>query len=68
MNKELLNVLIKDLEDDIDNYIGNYGTIDERLNYTLNKILNILKVMNGEMPFEDWYLDEILGEKESRGE
>ena len=64
MNKKLLNILIKDLEHDIDNYIGNYGTIDERLNYTLTKILNILKVMNGEVPFEKWYLDEILGDKE----
>ena len=26
---------------------------------------DILKVMNGEVPFEKWYLDEILGDKEN---
>ena len=62
MNKELLNVLIKKLEKNIDEYGGDYGTLDSRLEETLNQILNILKVMNNEMPFEDWYLDEILGD------
>ena len=65
MNKELLNVLIKKLEKNIDEYGGDYGTLDSRLEETLNQILNIIKVMNGEMPFEDWYLDEILGDKEN---
>lgn len=62
MNKELLNVLIKKLEKNIDEYGGDYGTLDSRLEETLNQILNIIKVMNNEMPFEDWYLDEILGD------
>lgn len=64
MNKELLNILIKKLEENINEYSGDYGTLDSRLEETLNQILNIIKVMNGEMPFENWYLDEILGDKE----
>ena len=64
MNKELLNVLIKKLEENINGYCGDYGTLEHQLEITLNQILNIIKVMNGETPFEDWYLDEILGDKE----
>lgn len=52
MDKELLNILINKLEKDIDNYCGDYGTLENRLEDTLNQILNILKVMNGEIPFE----------------
>lgn len=65
MNKELLNVLIKKLEENINEYGGDYGTLDSRLEETLNQILNIIKVMNGEMPFEDWYLEDLLGDKEN---
>ena len=65
MNKELLNILIKRLEENINGYCGDYGTLDSRLEDTLTQILNIIKVMNGEIPFEDWYLDGILGDKEN---
>lgn len=64
MNKELLNVLIKRLEENINEYGGDYGTLDSRLEETLNQILNIIKVMNEEMPFEDWYIKDLLGDKE----
>lgn len=59
MDKELLNILINKLEKDIDNYCGDYGTLENRLEDTLNQILNILKVMNGEIPFEEWYIEEL---------
>lgn len=60
MREELLNSLIKKLEEDIDNYCGNYGSLESKLGETLQQILNILKIMNGEMPFEDWYVKELL--------
>lgn len=59
LDKDLLNTLIKKLEKDIDGYSGDYGTLENRLEDTLNQILNILKVMNGEIPFEEWYIEEL---------
>lgn len=59
MDKELLNILINKLEKDIYRYYGDYGTLENRLEDTLNQILNILKVMNGEIPFEEWYIEEL---------
>ena len=59
LDKDLLNTLIKKLEKDIDGYCGDYGTLENRLEDTLNQILNILKVMNGEIPFEEWYIEEL---------
>jgi flagellar capping protein FliD len=59
-NKELMNILIKKLEKDINDYFGDYGTLERRVEQTFYQILNILKVMNGEVPFEDWFLEEIL--------
>ena len=41
-----LEYLIKELEKDIDNYCGDYGTLEGRLENTLWKILTILKKMN----------------------
>ena len=63
MNKELLNVLIKRLEKSIGNYdyYSNEGQILDKI----EQLLNIIKVMNGEMPFEDWYLEDLLGDKEN---
>lgn len=57
MDKELLNILINKLEKDIDRYCGDYGTLENRLKDTLRQILTILKIMNGEMPFEEWYIE-----------
>lgn len=61
-NKELLDILIKKLEKDIDKYCGDYGSLEHRLEDTLYQILNILKVMNGEIPFENWYIEELKKE------
>ena len=59
MDKELLNILINKLEKDIDRYYGDYGTLENRLEETLRQILAILKIMNGEMPFEEWYIEDL---------
>ena len=63
MNKELLNVLIKRLEKSIGDY--DYYSKDGQILDKIEQLLNNIKVMNGEIPFEDWYLDEILGDKEN---
>lgn len=64
MNKEekhkLIKILIKKLEKNIDKYCGDWGTIDHRVKETFIIILNLLKVMNDENPFTDWYLEELL--------
>lgn len=59
MDKELLNILINKLEKDIDRYCGDYGTLENRLEDTLRQILTILKIMNGEIPFEEWYIEDL---------
>lgn len=59
MDKELLNILINKLEKDIDSYCGDYGTLENRLEDTLRQILTILKIMNGETPFEEWYIQDL---------
>ena len=41
MNKELLNVLIKKLEKNINGYCEDYGTLEYQLEITLNQILYI---------------------------
>ena len=46
MRDKELEYLIKELEKDIDNYCGDYGTLEGRLENTLWKILTILKKMN----------------------
>lgn len=59
IRKELLNILIKNLEKDIGKYCGDYGRLEYRLENTLYQILNILKVMNDEIPLENWYIEEL---------
>jgi len=39
--------LLKDLEKNIENYCGDYGTLESRLEETLWLILNILKELKG---------------------
>lgn len=57
MNKELLDILIKKLEKEIPNY--DYYTQEGKILDLIEQILNIIKVMNGETPFEDWYIEEL---------
>ena len=63
-NKKILNILIKKLEKNIDEYCGNYGSLEHRLEETLHQILDILAFMNGETHFEDWYLEKIKKDDE----
>lgn len=44
---EELEYLIKELEKDIDNYCGDYGTLEGRLENTLYRILVIIKRISG---------------------
>lgn len=60
-NKELLNVLIKKLEKSIGNY--DYYSEEGQILDKIEQLLNIIKVMNGETPFEDWYIEELKEEK-----
>ena len=63
MNEELLNILIKKLENSIGNY--DYYTQEGQILDKIEQLLNIIKVMNGEMPFEDWYVEDLIeGDKE----
>lgn len=63
MNKELLNVLIKRLEKSIGNY--DYYSEEGQILDKIEQLLNIIKVMNGETPFENWYIEDLLGDKEN---
>ena len=47
MKDKELEYLIKELEKDIDNYCGDYGTLEGRLEETLWLILDILKYLRG---------------------
>ena len=47
MKDKELEYLIKELEKDIDNYCGDYGTLEGRLEETLWLILDILKDLRG---------------------
>ena len=57
MDKELLDILIKRLEESIGNY--DYYSEEGKILDKIEQLLNIIKVMNGEIPFEDWYIEEL---------
>lgn len=59
MNKELLTILIKKLEKEIDNTHYDYYTQEGQILDKIQQLLNIIKVMNGEMPFADWYIEDL---------
>jgi hypothetical protein len=61
-NKELLDILIKKLEKSIGNYA--YYSEEGPILDKIEQLLNIIKVMNGEKPFEDWYIEELKEEVE----
>lgn len=62
MDKELLNILIKKLEKSIGNY--DYYTEEGQILDKIEQLLNIIKVMNGETTFENWYVEELKNEVE----
>ena len=57
--KKILEILIKRLEQDIGNY--DYYSEEGKILDKIEQLLNIIKVMNDEIPFENWYLEDILG-------
>ena len=61
-NKELLNVLIKKLEKEIDSMNYDYYSQEGQILDKIEQLLNIIKVMNGEIPFEDWYIEDLKEE------
>lgn len=58
---KLLKVLIKKLEESIGNY-DYYGEDGPILN-KIEQILNIIKIMNEDTPFEEWYIEDLLEEE-----
>ena len=56
--KKLLNILIKKLEESIGSY--DYYTEEGQILDKIEQLLNIIKVMNDEIPFENWYLEDLL--------
>lgn len=49
MIREVLNKELEELEEDIDKYCGDYGTLEHQLEYTLYHILNILKIISNSL-------------------
>ena len=60
--KKLINILIKSLEKSIGNY--DYYSEEGQILDKIEQLLNIIKVMNDEIPFKNWYLEE-LGDEEN---
>ena len=56
--KKLLDILIKKLQNSIGNY--DYYSEEGQILDKIEQLLNIIKVMNDEIPFEDWYLEDLL--------
>ena len=55
---KLLKILIKELEKSIGNY--DYYSEEGKILDKIEQLLNIIKVMNGDIPFEEWYLEDLL--------
>jgi len=56
--KKLLDILIKKLQKSIENY--SYYSEEGQILDKIEQLLNIIKIMNDEIPFEDWYLEDLL--------
>lgn len=54
-DKELLDILVRKLEREIPNY--DYYTQEGKILDLIEQILNIIKVMNGKTPFDEWYIE-----------
>lgn len=57
---KLLKILIKELEKDLYSFSYNYYAQEGYIIDKMQQLLNIIKVMNGDMPFEEWYLKDLL--------
>lgn len=60
MNEKLIKILINNLQKEIDNFNYDYYSQEGQIVDKMQQLLNIIKVMNGEIPFEDWYLEDLL--------
>jgi len=59
---KLLKILIKELEKSIGNY--DYYSEEGQILDKIEQLLNIIKVMNGDIPFEEWYLKDLLDKEQ----
>lgn len=59
---KLLKILIKELEKSIGNY--DYYSEEGKILDKIEQLLNIIKVMNGDIPFEEWYLKDLLDKEQ----
>ena len=59
---KLLKILITELEKSIGYY--NYYSEEGQILDKIEQLLNIIKVMNGEIPFEEWYLKDLLDKEQ----
>ncbi len=61
---KLLKILIKELEKDLDSFNYYYYSQEGQIIDKMQQLLNIVKVMNGDIPFEKWYLKDLLDKEE----
>ena len=61
---KLLKILIKELEKDLDSFSYDYYSQEDQIIDKMQQLLNIIKVMNGDIPFEEWYLKDLLDKEE----
>lgn len=60
MEQKNIDELIKDLEQDIYHYCGDYGTLESQVEDTFYKILLILKQMKGNFKMNNEELKELI--------
>lgn len=61
---KLLKILIKELEKDLDSFSYDYYSQEGQIIDKMQQLLNIIKVINGDIPFEEWYLKDLLDKEE----
>lgn len=61
---KLLKILIKELEKDLDSFGYDYYSQEGQIIDKMQQLLNIIKVMNGDIPFEEWYLKDLLDKEQ----
>lgn len=61
---KLLKILIKKLEKDLDSFGYDYYSQEGQIIDKMQQLLNIIKVMNDDIPFEEWYLKDLLDEEQ----
>lgn len=62
--QKLIKILINNLQKDIDSSNYDYYSQEGHILDKIQQLLNIIKVMNGEIPFANWYLEDLLENEE----